>query len=513
MIKDDLKLSDLPRRIGDLPRGWAQRTPEALALRQGDIVWNWAEFSAAITQASDLLTCSGVRAGDRVMVVCENDRVAAAMLFAITDLDAWAILVNARLSDREVDAFIKHSQPRRVLFTTRASRSAAAHAKRYKATAQFTPLLDGFEMGTLNVASTPEPVFERSDEQIAVLIYTSGTSGDPKGVMLTHRSISYVARAARDMREITQDDDLLLALPMSHIMGLASAFLGAVTSGASVELVTRFDPAHLIAGFARGVSIFNGPPLMFAQLLDHLKSRKQKLKAPRIRFISAGGSTLDMSLKQDVEQSFGVPLNNGYGITECASTVAQTINSNPHSDETVGSLIKGLEARVVDSEGHDVEPHAVGTLLVRGPTVMQGYYRNQTSTSNVLDSEGWFNTGDLARFDTDACLYIVGRSKELIIRSGFNVYPAEVESVLTTHPSVIASAVVGRTVPGNEEVIAFVQLKEGKDISSAEISQFAARNLTAYKRPSKIFVLDELPTGSTGKIKKSKLAVLAANAV
>jgi acyl-CoA synthetase (AMP-forming)/AMP-acid ligase II len=196
---------------------------------------------------------------------------------------------------------------------------------------------------------------------------------------------------------------------------------------------------------------------------------------------------------------------NPFGITECAPAIAGVRAETPRSDDAVGSLITGIEARLVKPGGGAVAPGEVGELHIRGPNVMRGYYRAPEATAAVIDADGWFNTGDLARFEDDI-VYIVGRTKELIIRSGFNVYPAEVEAVLNGHPVVVQSAVIGRSVPGNEEVVAFVQLLPGSTVAPSDLMAQAARLLTPYKRPSEIIIVDALPAASTDKILKHQLA-------
>ena len=213
-------------------------------------------------------------------------------------------------------------------------------------------------------------------------------------------------------------------------------------------------------------------------------------------------------MKSKIETEFGLPLGNGYGITECAPAIAGVRAETPRSDDAVGSLVAGIEARLVKPGGGAVAPGEVGELHVRGPNVMRGYYRDPEATAAVIDRDGWFNTGDLARFEDDI-LYIVGRTKELIIRSGFNVYPPEVEAVLNDHPAVVQSAVIGRSVPGNEEVLAFVELLPGSTATPADLMAHAARQLAPYKRPCEIIMLDALPAGSTGKILKNRLAEVA----
>jgi acyl-CoA synthetase (AMP-forming)/AMP-acid ligase II len=234
----------------------------------------------------------------------------------------------------------------------------------------------------------------------------------------------------------------------------------------------------------------------------------EELPRGRLRRLVVAGAPLDVALKSRIEAEFGLPLSNGYGITECAPAIAGVRAETPRSDDAVGSLITGIEARLVKSGGVAVAPGEVGELHVRGPNVMRGYYRAPEATAAVIDAEGWFNTGDLARFQDDI-LYIVGRTKELIIRSGFNVYPPEVEAVLNEHPAVAQSAVIGRSVLGNEEVVAYVQLLPGSVATPADLMAHATRLLAPYKRPSEIIVLDALPAASTGKVLKHRLAEVA----
>jgi acyl-CoA synthetase (AMP-forming)/AMP-acid ligase II len=247
-------------------------------------------------------------------------------------------------------------------------------------------------------------------------------------------------------------------------------------------------------------------PATYQRLLE-CKAMKGLAKLDRgsLRLIAVAGAPLDLDLKSRVEQEFGLPLSNGYGITECSPGISGVRFDAPRADHAVGTLLPGVEARIVRLDGGIVPNGEVGELHVRGRNVMRGYYRAPDLTAKAIDTDGWFNTGDLARFEGD-CLYIVGRTKEMIIRSGFNVYPAEVEAVLNSHQAVVQSAVVGRAVEGNEEVVAFVQLMQGSLVRPADLMAFINPQLTSYKRPSEIIVLDALPATSTGKILKHRLA-------
>jgi acyl-CoA synthetase (AMP-forming)/AMP-acid ligase II len=210
-----------------------------------------------------------------------------------------------------------------------------------------------------------------------------------------------------------------------------------------------------------------------------------------------------------VEAAFGLTLHNGYGLTEAAPTVTQTRHEAPRSDCSVGPALPGVELRIVTADGRDAAPGEVGELWVRGPNVMQGYYRDTRSTAEALREGGWLTTGDLARIEPDGAVHIEGRLKELIIRSGFNVFPVEVEAVLNAHPGVSQSAVVGRQVEGNEEVVAFVEPVAGARLEPAAIAAFAADRLAPYKRPAEVIVLDKLPAAASGKVLKGRLKEMA----
>ena len=349
---------------------------------------------------------------------------------------------------------------------------------------------------------------------MAALIYTSGTTGLPKGVVLTHRNLLFIAAVSAQIRSLTPDDRLYGVLPMSHAVGLSVVLLGTLLSGATFYLAPRFDPVAALAALERDrLTIVLGVPAMFALWADYAKTKGMSgpLKFPALRIISSSGAPLQAAVKAAVESFFGMTLHNGYGVTECSPTIAQARVEEPRSDLSVGRILPGVEIRLVGPDGKQVGEGEVGELSVRGPNVAKGYYRAPEETAAAIDSDGWFNTRDLARVE-GGHLFIVGRTKELIVRFGMNVYPAEVEAVLNTHPAVVRSAVIGKSVQGvegGEEVIAFVQLSPGSATTVAEIADHAGRNLAPYKRPSQILLLPELPVGPTGKVRKDELARLA----
>jgi long-chain acyl-CoA synthetase len=507
-------IAALPRRISDIPR-LGLIDPAAEAIRHGARSWTFAALADAADVAARGLADAGVRGGDRVLIVAENAPALLALLFGVARLDAWAVIVNARLSAREVDFIAAHCEPRRSVFTVDVSPEAAAHATRCGADELLAlPGMGEILMTPRNDQFRPEPVHEDPAKQVAALIYTSGTTGDPKGVMLTHRNLLFIARLSSTLRNLRSDDRVYAVLPISHVYGLASVSLGTLFGGACLELETRFTPQAMLAALMDngGVTMLQGVPSMYAKLVDFIELSGQGMKSPRLRACFAGGSPLDASLKAKVERVLGVTLHNGYGLTEAAPTIAHTRLDAPRADCSVGRVLPGVELRIVDPrdvDRSDVPPGEPGELWVRGPNVMRGYYKNDALTARTINADGWLNTGDLARCDADGTLFIVGRTKELIIRSGFNVYPPEVEAVLNSHPAVTQSAVVGRNVPGNEEVIAFVELRPQALATAAEIAAYLRPLLAPYKQPAEIRIVPTLPVAANGKVLKHRLADLA----
>ena len=498
-------------RINDVVELWADRSPDHIALVESSGTFTYRQLSSAIAGTEAWLQRLGVRRGDRVMIVGENCRAFVTILFAAAGIDAWPVLVNARLSSREIDEIRSHSGARRVFYTVSASAQAAAHAKQDNALVENLEGLGAVGIGALNESAEPEPLDSDLANSVAALIYTSGTTGLPKGVMLTHRNLLFMAAGSMRIREVTPDDRLYGVLPMSHAVGLAVVLLGAFSAGASLYLVPRFDPMTARVTLDKdGITLLLGTPAIFNQLLQYAKLRKiSTLKFPTLRIISSSGAPLDHTTKSGIESLFGMVLHNGYGVTECSPTIALTRPESPRTDTSIGPPFPGIEIKLIGSDGQEAPAGEVGELRVRGPNIMKGYYRAPDETATAIDTEGWFNTRDLARLD-DGNLIIVGRTKDLIVHRGFNVYPAEVEAVLNAHPAVVQSAVVGRSVGGDEEVIAFVQPLPDSSLTSADLAEFAAQHLAQYKRPSQILLIPSMPLTPTGKVVKGELTKLAA---
>jgi acyl-CoA synthetase (AMP-forming)/AMP-acid ligase II len=501
MIDIPSLLAALPARLDAIPRTAAARTPDAPALVDAGRTLTYRDLADLVDRRAGQLRARGVRPGDRVLLASENCADQVALIFAAAAVGAWIVNVNPRLTAPELDAIRMHASARLALYTAAVSPEAEAHAAR--AGALFD---DGLMIGPLNEACTPEP-----DADVAALLYTTGTTGTPKGVMLSHRSLLFVAAVSSRLRGLTPDDRAWGVLPVSHVYGLTSVMLGTLSAGACLHLTPRFTPEGMLAAIRDdGLSIVQGVPAMYARLLEHVGDSGPL--PSRLRFAYAGGSPLDPALKAAVEHLLGVPLHNGYGLSEAAPTVSQTRLDAPRSDTSVGLPIPGVEVRIVDKAGEDIADDAAGELWVRGPNLMRGYYRNPEATAAALRPGGWLNTGDMARRAADGALFIVGRTKELIIRSGFNVYPLEVETVLNAHPGVTQSAVVGRPVAdGNEEVVAFVQPDPRRTPSETDLRAWAAARLAPYKRPARIVLMAALPAAANGKVLKHVLKQSAAD--
>jgi len=470
--------ASLPARISDIVRRNAEYRPHAPALVDAGRTWTHAQLQSEVQRYTQRLEDLGTRPGDRVMLIAENCATQVALLFAIARLDAWSVNVNARLSAGELAAIEAHCRPRRVLRITAENE---------------------FEAGPLAPDAAPEPV-HADGSQVATLVYTTGTTGQPKGVMLTHANLLFVAATSSALRGLRPSDVAAGVLPFTHVYGLTSVMLGTLYAGACLHVMARFDAAALLAQIRSGaLTIVQGVPAMYARLLA-LAGPDAAPVVSTLRFCYAGGSPLDLELKRAVERLFGLPLHNGYGLTESAPTVSQTRLEAPRADTSVGHPIPGVEVRIVEQTSE---------LWVRGPNVMAGYYRDPAATAAALQPGGWLATGDIAEMGDDGALFIRGRLKELIIRSGFKVYPPEVEAALNSHPGVLQSAVVARALAGGEEeVVAFVETRG--EVDAAALQDWLRARLAPYKRPSTIVFMASLPAAPSGKVLKHRLPGVSA---
>ncbi|KMW59733.1 Long-chain-fatty-acid--CoA ligase [Candidatus Rhodobacter oscarellae] len=438
----------------------------------GDVL-SYGDLRARAEAVEADLRREGARPGDRVMLICENCGDYVAMALACSRLRAWFMPVNARHTEAELTALRDHSQARIVARTHGAEGLSYAPA-----------------------AGDPEPVSEDPHQQVAALLYTTGTTSAPKGVMLTHRNLTWNAANSARLRGMRPDDLVLGVLPGSHAFGFSSTMLATLHRRACIRFLPRFEPQAVLDALAEGASVWPAVPQMYAALLKYMEDRGAKLRAPHLHYISAGGAPLDPDWKARVEAAFGLALNNGYGITEAGPTVAATRVDAPRSDLSSGPAVWDVTLSI---DGPDKD--GVGEVLIDSPGVMKGYFRNPEATAEALPRPGLLRSGDLGRLDPDGALFIEGRKKELIIRSGFNVYPPEIEGWLTKHPAVSVAAVVPHRRDGNEDILAFAM----GDVGAEELANWLRQHLVGYKQPQAIFMVDSLPAAPTGKILKHKL--------
>ncbi len=496
-----------PARLHEPFDDWLRRCPERVFLHGVNEALDFAALGRRVDIAEAELRAEGVDLGDRVLIVAENCPEHAALILACSRVGAWSCGVNARMAPGEVAGFIAKADPRLVYFTSAASDAAAAHARRHAAQPS---ALRGMERSAVRIEATPQE--GELAERVAAVIFTSGTSGTPKGVMLTHDGVLHFARISALSRGLGPEDRSYAYLPMTHIFGLGTVLLASLHAGASLVMRSQFDPADMMDALAHHrVSNLQGPPTLFSRLLAHIDEHGIAVPppAPQLRYLYTGAGPLDMALKQRVERCFGLPLHHGYGLSEYAGSVAITPMNVPRDDTSAGYRVEGGALRIVDAQGRDLPPGERGEIWMRGRGLMPGYFRDETATAQVMREGGWYASGDLGEMAPDGALFVVGRLKEMIVRSGFNVYPAEVEAVLNAFAAVQRSAVVGRPeADGNEAILAFVELRAGEVLDEAALQAHLREHLAPYKRPAQVRTVQGFPMTQSGKVLKRELLAL-----
>ncbi|WP_431107522.1 class I adenylate-forming enzyme family protein [Variovorax paradoxus] len=491
-----------PTRIHELLEARASRSPDAPFLFEPSGTVTYAALQAMAEAAAQDLLAAGVRPTDRVLLVAENCAAHIALIMACSRVGAWSCGVNARMSPGEIAAIAERADARLCCFTTGVSEAARQHAARAGAVPSALP---GVMRSAVRSEARPEPGPALVDA--AAIIFTSGTSGTPKGVMVSHRGLLHFGRVSASVRSLGERDRVYAFLPMTHIFGIGTVLMAALTGGAALVLRASFSPTDMLHALAHEqVSNLLGPPTMYARLLAHIEAERAAVRFPALRYVYTGSAPLDLGLKQRIESLFGQPLHYGYGLSEYAGSVFLTRVEAPRADTAAGYVVEGGEARIVGPAGNDVAPGETGEIWLRGPGLMLGYFRDEAATAQVMRPGGWYASGDLGRFDADGALFVVGRLKEMIIRSGFNVYPAEIETVIGRFDGVHLCAVVG--VPeadGNEQIVAFVEMKPGAVLDEPALGAHLVDHLSPYKRPARIEVIGALPTTANGKVLKREL--------
>ncbi|MFE2009782.1 long-chain fatty acid--CoA ligase [Streptomyces sp. NPDC059491] len=481
----------------------AQRQPGRPALRLGRQVLSYEELDERSARAAALLTSEGVRPGDRVALMLPNVPEFVVLYYGVLRAGAVVVPMNPLLKTRETEFHLTDSGAVRLFEWHQApgegAQGAAAAGVRHTAVepADFAARLAAYE---------PLPgIADTDDEDMAVLLYTSGTTGRPKGAVLSHAGLRHNTEVnSVHIQRMTPDDVVVGCLPLFHIFGQICTMSAAVRSGASLVLIPRFDPGAVLEAVAReGATVFEGVPTMYAALLQH----PSEADVSTLRMCISGGASLPVEILHGFERRFGCPVLEGFGMSETSPVVTFNHPDRPRKAGSIGTPIRDVEVRLLDEEGQDVAPGEIGELAVRGPNLMKGYWNRPEETRAAIP-DGWLRTGDLARADEDGYLYVVDRKKDMIIRGGYNVYPREIEEVLHEHPAVALAAVVGIPHPElGEEVAAAVVLRPDARTTPAVLRDYVKDRMAAYKYPREVWLVDALPLGPSGKILKREITL------
>ncbi|OHV06502.1 long-chain-fatty-acid--CoA ligase [Mycobacterium talmoniae] len=478
----------------------AHRHPDRVALRLNEVEIPYTGLDAASACLAGLLVARGLRPGDRVAVMLPNVPYFAIAYYAVLRAGGVVVPMNVLLKERETTFYLSDSQATAIIAWHEFA--ATAHAGAVAVGAECIVVTPG-QFEELICAATPVvDAVARDDRDTAVILYTSGTTGTPKGAELTHANLRHNVATVVDMVDLSADDVILGALPLFHAFGQTAGLNATIAAGACLTLIPRFDPGTALSLIERDrVTVFEGVPTMFAAMLH----ADQRPDTGSLRLCISGGAAMPVEVMRGFENAFGTMVLEGYGLSETSPVASFNHPDRARKPGSIGTPVAGVEMKLV---GAGTE--GVGEIVIRGHNVMKGYWRRPEATAAAIDPDGWFHTGDLARVDDDGYYFIVDRSKDLIIRGGYNVYPREIEEVLYEHPAVREAAVVG--VPDDllgEEVGAAITLKSGAAADASAIRDYVRERVAGYKYPRRIWFVDELPKGPTGKILKRDISVPA----
>ena len=516
----------------------SRRRPDALALVCGDRRLTYAELNGWANQLAGALSASGIRRGDHVAILCPNVPYFPAVYFGILKTGAIAVPLNVLLKPREIAYHLRDSDAKALfcfegtseLPMAEAAKTAVAVVPSCKRVIVLpNPLAAGAVDDVLEAEPGPEIItlaqftaaqpatFETCDtapDDTAVILYTSGTTGQPKGAELTHLNMVMNGMISAELCAGSSDETgrhaTAITLPLFHATAQTAQMLAYLHLGGTLVLLPRFDPAALLAAMAsERITHWVGVPTMYWRLLKHAQEASMDVSgaAATLRLAVSGGAPMPVELMKDFEHAFGVRIIEGYGLSETAPVASFNHLDRPSKPGTVGQPLFAVDIMVVDDSDDPMETGQPGEVVIRGHNVMKGYYKRPEETAEAMRN-GWFHTGDIGTIDAEGYLSIVDRKKDMILRGGFNVYPRELEEVMLTHPAVSLVAVIG--VPDErlgEEVKAFVVTKAGVEVSEADLGAWCKEQFAAYKYPRLIEFRTELPTTATGKILKRELRV------
>lgn len=484
----------------------ARATANFIATPEGD-EYSYADALAMTERLAGALKALGVNPGDRVAVQVDKSPEAILLYLATLRVGGVYLPLNTGYTADEIGYFLGDAEP--ALFVCQPAAIASAKAVADKTGCPRVETLgvkaDGSLMDAVAKAEAYTSIEQREDDDLAAILYTSGTTGRSKGAMLTHKNLGSNCESLAQAWRFTEKDRLIHALPIFHTHGLFVACNVILMSGASLYFMSKFDVDTIIAAMPEGTSLM-GVPTFYTRLLQD--DRLTPELTANMRLFTSGSAPLTAETHQQFEQRTGHAILERYGMTETNMNT-----SNPYDGDriagTVGMPLPGVEVRITNPETdtHEALPQGdIGMLEVRGPNVFKGYWRMPEKTKAELLDDGFFVTGDLALIDERGYVQIVGRDKDLVISGGFNVYPKEVEQVIDEMPEVMESAVIGVSHPDfGEGVTAVVVLLPGKKLEEAEVIKALSSHLAKYKQPKRVFFVEELPRNTMGKVQKKQL--------
>jgi long-chain acyl-CoA synthetase len=484
--------------LADLLTVTAAARPGNVAVKRDERALTYADLDAEAARVAGLLRAKGVRPGDRVGIMLPNVEYFPTCYYGALRAGAAVVPMNVLLKEREV-AFYLGDSGANVLLAWHAF-ADAAHAGADQTGAECVLVEPGEFDAMLDRCAPLAEVAPRDPQDTAVILYTSGTTGTPKGAELTHENLLRNVEVSVGVFGFDERAVTLGALPLFHAFGQTCGLNATIAVGGCLTLIPRFDGTKALEIVERDrVTVFEGVPTMYAAMLH--SPRAAETDTSTLEVCISGGAAMPVELMRAFEAQFGCQVLEGYGLSETSPVASFNRRDRERKPGSIGLPIDGVEMRVVDDDGTEVAQGEVGEIAIRGHNVMKGYWRRPDATADVLDADGWFRTGDVGRVDADGYFFIVDRKKELVIRGGYNVYPREVEEVLYEHPDVREAAVVG--IPHDElgeEVAAAVALKDGAQTSAGELREFVKQRVAAYKYPRRVWLVDALPKGPTGKI-------------
>ncbi|MCU1488093.1 MAG: acyl-CoA synthetase (AMP-forming)/AMP-acid ligase [Actinomycetia bacterium] len=463
---------------------------DSVALVGRGVPTTYGELRDDVARLRGGLVDLGLRPDDRVALLCANNRLFVVAYLAVLGAGCVAVPLNPLSPPAEIDAELQAVQARAAIVGP-----SAAHTFDH----DLEHVLTADDVDHLVRTATPMPVAERRPEDLAALLFTAGTAGAPKAAMLTHGNLHTNIRQAQAVPDdaLGPDDVVLGVLPLFHVFGLNVILGVSLFAGATVVLVERFDPTTALDTVRNHrCTIVAGAPPMWSTWAGLPRVDRDAFAS--VRLALSGAAPLSSSTVSTMYERFGVTLREGYGLTEASPIVTSSAGTAPGS---IGRPLPGVSVRLVDEDGDDVPLGDPGELWVQGPNVFAGYWRDPEATATALTADGWLRTGDVAVADADGTLRLVDRIKDLIIVSGFNVFPAEVEAVLQSHRAVADAAVVGVPHPHTGEAVkAFVVVRPGFAVEEDDLVHHCEARLARYKCPAKVLFVPELPVGAAGKV-------------